>query len=465
MSRKPSAIYSYAAGSMTTVPEEASSIPLLLKLEKRVQDLQTDVQKAGYRPITAEERDLLVLSAAIAYADRCSVRSNTRWERTIQLYVAVGSPNFQDDPGIKNKIMDCLRELTGDLWLLKFVPSRNCKVHQPQSPQLSLTEHEAVIPYSGGLDSLATFRVLNSLSPDTAPMAVPLAHRNDILKQIRNDQLVMSSLAKAKLHLGAGKHPEPTFRARNFLFLALATVAARLRGVDRIVIPESGQGAIGAWMTAIGDEPPPCGSHPYFTHSFQTILDALWPGAAPRIEHPNLWKTKAELLAQMRELDANLDKLNNVVADSRSCSRADRMKGGKGRHCGLCPNCLLRRVSLVNGGFEAVHRKENYVWKNLRAKNLAGALAQDLKDFAITDRHEEVARSAVIVHRDFARMADDPSSSYVMDQARLLESALNIPLLTVKEKLFSLLARHQAEWSRFLAEETSDDSWVRVLYE
>ena len=85
--------------------------------------------------------------------------------------------------------------------------------------------------------------------------------------------------------------------------------------------------------------------------------------------------------------------------------------------------------------------------------------------FRVTPRHEEIARSAVIAHRDVARLAERPDAPCVVDQAILLASALDIPSTTATQKLTSLLARHQAEWSRFLAEETCDGSWVRALCE
>ncbi|MFO1434500.1 MAG: hypothetical protein U1F76_31205 [Candidatus Competibacteraceae bacterium] len=436
------------------------------RLEERIQRLHVDVQKAGYRPMMPIERDLLSLSATIAYADRSSVRSSTRWERTIRLHLAVDSPDFWQAPIVKNTLVDCLRTLTGDLWSLEFAARRDCGPYPPQSQQLPWSDHCAVIPYSGGLDSLATFRLHNTLT-SASPLAVPLNHRVGILSQIGDDRLVVNSLAAAKLHLGAGKHAETTFRTRSFLFLALAAVAARLQGVAKILVPETGQGALGAWMTAIGDEPPPCGSHPYFTHHFQAMLDILWPEDAPRIEHPNLWKTKAELLAEMREADACPENLDKIVTNSRSCSRsrADRIKGGNGRNCGLCPNCLLRRVSLVNGGFETVHREEAYIWKNLQAGDLAGVLAHDLPRFDVTPRHEEIARIAVIAHRDVARLAKRPDDPCVEEQAKILVNTLHIPLTTAKQELISLLARHQAEWFRFLDEETNEGSWVRAWCE
>lgn len=451
----------YAAGPLATIPKGAYPIP---KLEERIQRLHADVQKAGYRSMVPVERDLLSLATAVAHADRSSIRSSIRWERTIRLRVAVASLDLWQDPAVGKVLVNCLRTLTGDLWLLEFEHRCDHEPDQPQTPQLPLSDHCAVVPYSGGLDSLATFRVLNT-SNGPGPLAVPLAHRAGILSQIGDDRLVVRSFATARLRLGAGKHAETTFRTRSFLFLTLAAVAARLRGVGTVVVPETGQGAVGAWMTAIGDEPPACGSHPYFTRRFQVVLDTLWPQEAPRIKHPNLWKTKAELLTEMRRGDVPPEDLKRVVASSQSCTHGVRARGVKQRNCGLCPNCLLRRVSLVNGGFESVHREEAYVWKNLRAADLEGAIDPELPRFRVTSRHEEIARSAVIAHRDVARLAERPDAPCVIDQANLLASALDIPFTTATQRLNSLLARHQAEWSRFLAEQTRAGSWVRALCE
>jgi 7-cyano-7-deazaguanine synthase in queuosine biosynthesis len=450
----------FAVGPLRKIPTGAR--PVLADHSAAV--LPRGVQAAVARPMEPVEEDLLNLAAGVAYADRASPRSQTRWERAIRLRLAARAPDLWERPRVKRSLATVLGELTGDLWVLDFAPRAGGLSSVGSSLHLDWCDHGAVVPYSGGLDSLATFHLLRA-QESKPPLAVTLRGMSGILESILAGGSILESWTGVRLLLGAGKHAEATFRSRSFLFLALASVVARLRGVRRVVVPETGQGAVGAWLTQMGDEPHACGSHPYFTRRFQDFLCTLWSDEAPRIEHPNLWRTKAELLAAMLEVAGDRAELENAVAASRSCSYRLHVKGLPRIHCGICPNCLLRRVALVNGGFGSLHRAERYIWKDLHAQDLDGSVARDLPRFTVTRRHLEIARSAWIIHRDAAALADSPSNTFVREHAELLAQEVQIPLDAAESRLHRLLAQHRAEWSRFLEQETGRGSWLHALCE
>jgi hypothetical protein len=351
--------------------------------------------------------------------------------------------------------------LTYDRWDLEFRSARAPALGPTDGARLKLSSPTVLLPFSDGLDSLATYELIRTQGAE-APIALTVRTSPGIVKRIKERGQRPDPWAFVGVLLRAGKHAETSFRSRSFLFLVVAMVLARLCNVKRILIPETGQGAIGAALTPFG-EPTTWGSHPYFTHLFARFVDLIpWEDCTVCVEHPNLWKTKAELLTELAGSGRDKRILTDMVQSSRSCTNPKRPPGiNKRRQCGICPNRLLRRVALFNGGFSELHHDEEYIWKDLSAPNLAASVTAGLPVFPVTPRHEQIARSAVIAHRDLAAFADRPRDSRLCEQARLISEAQGLSLAQATKYLQHLLERHKAEWERFLAAEVAPGSWVR----
>jgi hypothetical protein len=426
--------------------------------------LQDAVQSFGFRSLDPLESDLLSLAAGVWNVDRRAIRRHTRWERQLKMICPVNCPAEWNNSQLQQAIVRCLNALTYDSWLIEFSPVSPDAQQPTYSPQLNLSDPSVLVPYSDGLDSLATYEMVRAQRAES-PIALTVKTASHIRNRIiERKQRAPDPWAFVELVLGVGNHAEASCRSRSFLFLAVAIVLARLCGVSRILIPETGQGAIGAALTSFG-EPTVWGSHPYFTDLFSRLMNLIpWSGGVPRIEHPNLWKTKANLLAEMVSISPNRNMLDDLVRSSRSCTNSRRLKGVRAhRQCGICSNCLLRRISMFHGSFSHIQRTESFVWQDLNAPHLQGSLALDLQGFQITDRHEQIARSAVFAHRDLARLADCPQHPRLREQVRLIAVAQGLSIEDTTCNLRHLLKSHKSEWEQFLSAEIGPHSWLRPL--
>ncbi len=425
----------------------------------RAERLVETVQKNGFRLLEPVERDLLRLAAAVVFADRRQPRPRD-FNRRITLLCGVEALDAWSRPVVAEQLTRCLKTLTRDAWDIEFQPASGLQsVLGLDFPQDS-SPGGIVIPYSDGLDSLA-MRAIEECADHPPPLCVTVMTRPDIGNRIRAAG-IPQSWATATFEPGVGKHAEPSCRSRSFLFLCTAAVVARLRGIQRIVIPETGQGAIGAALTPI-DERPSLGAHPRFTREIARLFDLIWLDGVPCIEHPNLWLTKAELLRKAFSSTGNGSSSKASIGETRSCTRRKLNAGVEDRACGICPNCLTRRVALVNAGLDDVEQQEPFIWRDLSAPTLDAAISPDLTAFASTARHQTIAAAAVIVHDDLAALALADRFNKRPTEVRSVAQALQISEQDVASRLHALLHRHRDEWRYFLDRSAPAGSWLRAL--
>jgi hypothetical protein len=142
-----------------------------------------------------------------------------------------------------------------------------------------------------------------------------------------------------------------------------------------------------------------------------------------------------------------------------SCSRPiARNKGlsGAPKHCGVCSNCLLRRVALVMSGLTDYHGKEEYVWKNLDAEDLK-KFATSFSDLETTRNDYEIAIRAVLNHQQLADLSTQ--SENFKDLVFQLSKSLGESEDSVTTRLENLLNRHRYEWKNFLSL-LAPNSWI-----
>lgn len=145
--------------------------------------------------------------------------------------------------------------------------------------------------------------------------------------------------------------PEPSQRARSFLFFALASLAAdALRGDKVVRVPENGLISLnvpldplrlGALSTRT--------THPYYMARFNDLLRGL--GLTVRLENPYRFRTKGQMVRDC----ADAEFLGREYVHTMSCSDpfkyrfAEDKSLRKRQHCGHCVPCLIRRASLLAG--------------------------------------------------------------------------------------------------------------------
>src|SRR5690606_20328081 len=109
--------------------------------------------------------------------------------------------------------------------------------------------------------------------------------------------------------------PEDSARSRGFKFAAITAIAAHLSKISRIIVPESGQGALGPVLLPLRNIYPDYRNHPTFFRRMERFIQALL-GISVTYEQPRLWYTKGQTIAAFL---AKPDVTTGQILDTRSC--------------------------------------------------------------------------------------------------------------------------------------------------
>jgi hypothetical protein len=239
--------------------------------------------------------DAFLLAAAVEFCDITRHRPAYGWGRDIHLCLPVHDPERWKQEEMVRALHDALDFLTGDRWQVT-VYARQKPVPQPRQGLFSLGDDKsAVIPFSDGLDSWAVAG-LSSREMGERLVRVRLGGKN---YHPRGPRLRRKPFTSVPYYVRAGKkgRVESSARSRGFKFAMISGLAAYLAKAHRIIVPESGQGALGPSLVAVGHAHPDYRSHPTFASRMERFLKALFEYQV-RYEFPCLWQTKGETLAR-----------------------------------------------------------------------------------------------------------------------------------------------------------------------
>ncbi len=404
---------------------------------------------ADWRPILF---DLLVVAAAAEYCDAAKARSTVSWTRVFDVRVAVHDVKLWSSPPVKASLEEALTFLTGDNWTFSFSARRQSADSVRQASLHLPPAAKAIMPYSDGLDSRAVHALTAQAAGGAGLVRVRLGSVGFDEPQ-RQRRRAAFTLVPYKVKVPRRK--ESSARPRGFKFAVVTGVAAQLAGVARIVVTESGQGAFGPMMAVSGQIYPDYRVHPLFTARIEQLFEAL-VGSTARYEYPRLWSTKGETLAEAAALPnpPSWSDTRSCWQQSRHCSVDEHR-----RQCGICAACMLRRMSMFTAGLP--EPADTYVWENLSAPSFEAGVAEGFT--AITGALREHAIAGVLHMDHLADLATAPSAARAVRRiARETAEVLREEPIEVEGRLRSLLARHAAEWRRFL-ESLAPDSFVRGL--
>jgi hypothetical protein len=221
----------------------------------------------------------------------------------------------------------------------------------------------------------------------------------------------------------------------------ISAIAAYLANVNKIIMPESGQGALGPALVPVGQMYPDYRSNPLFIMRMERFVAALF-GQPIRFEFPRLWFTKGETLQAATRLAID----GEAWKATRSCWQGNRRAGinGELRQCGICASCMLRRISIYAA--DLIDDKQDYVWENLRASTFETGSASTFSKTTEPFRQYFIAG---VLHWD--HLADLTQShrtlrrhAFELAQWRGEHHGL------IQSKLRRLLSRHEEEWRSFV---------------
>lgn len=398
----------------------------------------------GWAPI---HHDLLVVCAAVEYADRRRARRQCNWSRRFDVSVPVSELRLWQSAEVQVSLGDALRQLTGDHWHFHFFQSYGPKIGSRQGVlPFPKDQKRHTIAYSDGLDS----RCVSGLYPTEEIVRVRVAGKKE--RAGKGEKPFDLIPFKVKPH----RSPEDSVRSRGFKFAAVTAIASHLAGVERIVVPESGQGALGPVLLPLHGIYPDYRNHPAFFRKMERFVEALL-GHSVTYEQPRLWYTKGQTIAAyMKQVGMSEDSLYST----RSCWQQRHGVRFAGRHwqCGLCAACLLRRMSMHAAG---VAERDTYAIENLDASRYEAALPKH-NSYRPTKAMIEYGSVGARHLQHLADMAGRPDGDLrvlAFDIARNTGRTEEETLGNLKH----LVTQHADEWHRFikdLGEKSFINRWI-----
>lgn len=400
--------------------------------------------------------DTLLVAAAVEFCDRVRARPASGWRRDIELKLPVHEPDRWNAQEVNRSLTDALEFLTGDAWQITF-RGRKESEPAPRQGNFALTSDvTTVIPFSDGLDSLAVAGI-KSRELGSKLVRVRLSSRS-IASERAGRRREPFTLVPFSVREGDHTFHESSMRSRGFKFAILSGLAAYLAKADQVIVPESGQGALGPTLVPVGQAHVDYRSHPLFTSRMEKFLDAL---LHYRIHYvfPQIWSTKGETLRKF--VDECKDACSSDWVSTRSCWQQSRQVSvdHRKRQCGICAACMLRRQSVHAAGL--VEPQDAYVWEDLSASEFESGAAALFRRSRITPALRDYAVAGILHLDHMAAIRHSPASASTLAvRASRLGQVCDIPEAEAQQRLVRMLQQHETEWKNFVSS-LGPNSFVR----
>nr|WP_281379454.1 7-cyano-7-deazaguanine synthase [Aquamicrobium lusatiense] len=227
--------------------------------------------------------------------------------------------------------------------------------------------------------------------------------------------------------------------------------------MSRIVVPESGQGALGPVLLPLHNIYADYRNHPTYFRKMERFIKTVL-GHEVRYDQPRLWNTKGETISAYRRAT---NKAVDELFETRSCwqQRWNAKMDGKLRQCGLCAACLLRRMSMHAAGID--EPGDTYVIANLTVPAFADAFPGE-KKVRLSHTMAEYGSVGARHLQQLAEMADLPDADLKVHSFEIAR-ATGETQDNVLKNLRNMLLIHAKEWRAFLAaqgEQSFLRSWI-----
>lgn len=391
--------------------------------------------------------DAMLVAASLEFTDLSCRRSSLGWPRRLSMGIPVDDPARWEEPAVKDRLLDAIEFLTGDHWSISFFERTEALGHSGGDRFALFPPSKAVLAFSEGMDSLAVAGLAKACLGD------------DVVR-VRLGGVGRATNANGSPFVSIpyrvrAKRREASAMSRGFKFTMISGLAAYLTGANKIILPESGQGALGPPLVSVGHAYHDYRSHPRFTRRMERFLEALLDQPI-RYYFPRLWHTKGETLARYVAIDGD-----ETWRLTKSCWRDSRWSSVRGsrRQCGVCAACMLRRVSVHAADLS--EDPETYVCTDMSAATLEAAVDPDFEN--LNTAYRDYAIAGVRHMDDLAQMADDRERRSVRLHAAFLRRALRLTGDS-EGRLIRLLERHADEWKWYLDSLGSNSfvkHWIR----
>jgi len=409
--------------------------------------------------------DLLELAALVFGADQWCARTpgnvvdyGDKWLRSFNFQIAVRRPEFWNKPAVKSVLTETLSFLSGDEYEFSFTPIQSPPMVQEyfeyqRSPSPKLEPVQEVMLMSGGLDSLAG--AAEQLIKNQRPIAL-VSHKPVDYVAVRQQALIDQIVARSDgrrlkplrvpvtANMIGASEPEPTQRSRSFLYAALGAAVANSMGLDEVVFYENG--IVSVNLPLCGQEI--CGratrtTHPQSLHGFSKLFSLVF-GRPFKVSNAYLWHTKQDVLDVLTELGHP-----DLARESVSCIHT-RFASGPQPHCGLCSQCLSRRIAALGADYNENDRADGYRQDVL----MAPRTAVDSRILAERFVGQAMAVARMTTPHEF-------NLAYAGELARVYPYVEHPPQVAA-DKLFELHRRHAKQVGNAIVKQIrarADDFW------
>jgi 7-cyano-7-deazaguanine synthase in queuosine biosynthesis len=334
-----------------------------LELRAFTQPANVRLQSLGervYERLNPLAADLARIGAYVYCADRLVDRGGVdvygdKWQRAFLFVIPVSDPAVWDRADVRVALEAALAFLTEDRYEFQFTAGGPFgEGDQSLFRDSRFAGADSVALFSGGLDSLSGV-VYDHVLEDRRPILVshraapPVDRRQKTLVGLLRQRFPKWAVmhVPAWVNLKESREREHSQRSRSFLYLALAAAVAHQLGKQRISIYENGVVSINIPISAqtIGARVTRT-THPKFLAEMQRFLGALL-GVPFTIHTPLFWLTKTDVALRLKEVDQA-----DLIQATTSCGHTFMMTAAE-PHCGVCSQCLDRRVALEAGDLSA----------------------------------------------------------------------------------------------------------------
>lgn len=389
--------------------------------------------------------DMLLLAAAVEFCDRTQLRPSLGWAREIHFRMPVHDLDRWNKKEVKEALDDVLSMLTGDIWGINFF-NRKHKIPSPQQGRFNLPgDVSAVIPYSDGMDSRAVAGIMEKKMGKSL-IRVRLGPKGPGNKTALQQKAPFTSIPYALME-GEKKFRESSVRSRGFKFMLISGLAAYLSKAKVVIVPESGQGALGPSLVPVGQAHEDYRNHPLFTKRMEGFFDKILNYKVV-YDFPRLWNTKGETLEEYLSVVGG----QAPWVDTWSCWMDNRhvSVNGKKRQCGICAACMLRRLSVFAAG--QTEFRESYVWEDLSASTFENGASQAFDKRKITRAFRDYAVAGTLHLDHLASLRHTPEDRRTLKlRASQLGTSVGMTMEDSLKGLDRLLLKHESEWREFMS--------------
>lgn len=323
-------------------------------------------------PLSARNADLAELAISAYVGDRVSPRRSPyeydpyrmQWRRHLHLRIPLRDANFWNQPEVSYKLCALLEHYTDDAWSFEFLQRAIVSGPVKQEYLPLLPDNLTVMPFSGGLDSLAGAVDILASKPGST-LALCSVGTNPRTTG-RQRALIRDLTARFGHRITPAEVPvyligsddgviETTQRSRGFVFLVLAALVAELGRLDELMVAENGIGALALPYnyTQVGTHTTRA-VHPLSLIRLSEFVTTVF-GHPFRMHNPYLFQTKGQMCTQLAGHGAS-----ELAASSVSCDTFGAHRDSRAPQCGVCTSCLLRRQALYTAGLKDVEAQSGY---------------------------------------------------------------------------------------------------------